>query len=45
MPSHFNRVADVWATERSAKIYRRPAREVEAAIESAVTWLYIANVK
>ena len=26
-------------------IYRRLAEEVEAAIESVVTWLYIASVK
>jgi hypothetical protein len=45
LPSHFNAVADVWATEKSAAIYRRLAKEVEAAIESAATWLYIASVK
>jgi hypothetical protein len=45
MLSHFNQVADVWATQWSAAIYRRPSQEAEATMESAETSLYIASVK
>ena len=38
-------IADIWATERSAAIYLRPGKEIEAAIKSAVTWFYIASAK
>jgi hypothetical protein len=45
MLRHFNQVADVWAPQWSAAIYRRPSQEAEATMESAETSLYIASVK
>jgi hypothetical protein len=35
MLSHFSQVVDVWATQWSAAIYRRPPQEAEATMESA----------